>query len=255
MYRRCTLPVVGTKTGFKELVEATGLTYRVLAGTLTISVGALKSYASGRRKVPDLVYDKVEALVKNRGKNFPGGVQDLEGGVQNPGGVQEIGVPGGDSGVQNPKSVQKVYKECVQGDTGEPLTPAYCEKFGYKVGSPLTWDQIVEIFESSRRLGVLKAEVRKNLPLADMGVAIPTGEADHPEFDILEDGYARGFRGDTLAMRAEKRTAHAIRRFAERRAGGINAGTALAVEWCMRWAQIWGAPLAERMAFLRKVSK
>jgi len=50
-------------------------------------------------------------------------------------------------------------------------------------------------------------------------VALQSAEAGHPEFDIMEDGLARGFPGDT--WQRVNRTCHALRRMAERKCGGI----------------------------------
>lgn len=55
--------------------------------------------------------------------------------------------------------------------------------------------------------------------VAKLKVLQKSAEAGHPEFDIMSDGYARGFPGDSKRMRQEYRTPHAIRRIVEA-AGG-----------------------------------
>ena len=64
-------------------------------------------------------------------------------------------------------------------------------------------------------------------------VAIPSAEPGHPEFDIMSDGYARGFPGDT--WQRTNRTCHAIRRMAERAKGGIHEGPDAAKRMIARW--------------------
>ncbi len=90
----------------------------------------------------------------------------------------------------------------------------YAAEKGYHVGTVYqtsvgpkkqTWERIVDIFESSRRL-------------IDGG---PTRVASTDEltpgdpYEIMPDGYARGFHGDHGLMRANERTVAALRRQAE----------------------------------------
>lgn len=65
-------------------------------------------------------------------------------------------------------------------------------------------------------------------------VALQSAEAGHPEFDIMEDGLARGFPGDT--WQRVNRTCHALRRMAERKCGGITEdATKMARALIVRW--------------------
>lgn len=58
------------------------------------------------------------------------------------------------------------------------------------------------------------------------GVAVASAEKGHPEFDIMDDGWARGFPGDVVnPTNRTYRTAHAIRRFCERDGGDEKALT------------------------------
>src|SRR3990167_2068816 len=59
---------------------------------------------------------------------------------------------------------------------------------------------------------VTASESVTNVALAE---AYPSRESGHPEWDIMADGYARGFPGDTNEMRARYRSEHAYRRIAE----------------------------------------
>lgn len=68
--------------------------------------------------------------------------------------------------------------------------------------------------------GVAKSE---SVPaVGPQAVAFSSAEKDHPEFDIMDDGWARGFPGD--GQLRTNRTAHAIRRFWERMCGGVHTG-------------------------------
>lgn len=84
--------------------------------------------------------------------------------------------------------------------------------------------------------GVTKPEtlqVSVTSPAPALQVAIPSAEDGHPEFDIMSDGLARGFPGDT--WQRANRTCHAIRRMAEKKKGGIHEGTKLAKKWIADW--------------------
>lgn len=96
--------------------------------------------------------------------------------------------------------------------------------------------------------------------LQALHVAIPSAEGGHPEFDIMSDGLARGFPGDS--WQRNNRTAHAIRRMAERTCGiGTDDATALAKTMIAEWEKLRGdcpaGPEGDvcRVAVLQRIEK
>lgn len=117
------------------------------------------------------------------------------------------------------------------------------------------------VTEAVTKPKALQASVTDPDPaLQALQVAIPSAEDGHPEFDIMTDGLARGFAGDT--WQRTNRTAHAIRRMAERTCGiGTDDATALAKTMIAEWEKLRrdcpAGPDGDvcRVAVLERVSK
>lgn len=169
-------PLSDTDT-VKRLIADTGLTIKVLGSIIPeTSEASLKNYASGRRRMPPNVFEKIKALVDNR--------ERLAAGIVPP----------------SPTPPVSEHKKIAP--------PGYnCQ--GIPVGAPEKDGEFLQ-------------------------VVIPTAEDGYPEFDILEDGWARGFKDDSLEIRAFYRTSHALRRIAESK-GDAEWHTPLA-KW---FIQIW----------------
>lgn len=94
-----------------------------------------------------------------------------------------------------------------------------------------------------------------------LSVAIPSAEAGHPEFDIMGDGWARGFGGDVPHLRM-MRTVHAIRRMAEAQTPNVfktafewhSAATPLAKTKVAIWEASDKSTAEGRLACLRELA-
>jgi hypothetical protein len=73
------------------------------------------------------------------------------------------------------------------------------------------------------------------------------------EFDLMEDGYARGFPGDTYLMRSRYRTAHGLMRDCEALDGEEPSDRTKPV--CRAYSNAGNPPLTSYREFVKKHSK
>lgn len=168
---------------FTDLIKASGVTQAEAVElmnakwpSIELTLNQLKNYTSGRRVIPGPVFACAEDLWKDR-----------------------------------------LTPEQLKPDTGDQsvtpnLTPADTDtkSVTQKHGGATPEEVISEVQRKSLNCSGVATNV-----LPEMSVLRMTAEVGHQEWDIMEDGYARGYAGDNTLMRAWYRTPSALRRIKE----------------------------------------